>query len=82
MCKYCKFEEERTGDLYGDNLIGFIKEGHIGVYVSLERYAETKNSKFNNKIRLDEVVDLDSGSYSIKSKEIKIKYCPFCGEKL
>ena len=75
-------EEETTGDLYGDNLIGFIKEGCIGVYVTLKRYAETKNSEFNNRIGLEELVDLDGSSYMVKNKEIKIKYCPFCGEKL
>lgn len=82
MCKYCEFEKIEPMESHGSKLIGSINEGHIGVFVTLNRHAET-NGESLNYIEIEEAVKLDGDDYTaITNKYIDIKYCPFCGEKL
>ena len=85
MCKYCNFDESISTDyeLITNNDILLIKDGSEIINVTLFR-----NVSKNRKSRMAELylgksmVHKDGGSYPVKEKIIKIKYCPFCGEKL
>lgn len=82
MCKYCEFEKIEPMESNGSKLIGSINEGHIGVFVTLNRYAETNGCSLNF-IGIEESVKIDGDDrISIANEYIDIKYCPFCGEKL
>ena len=85
MCKYCKMEllDENLGERCNNNkVIMEIKDGSQIIKTNLYRCVTDDGSENCNILILDLDVQLPSGVYSVKSKEISIKYCPFCGEKL
>ena len=50
--------------------------------VYLNRHIVESDDISEASISIDISVKLDDSKYLIKEKEIKIKYCPFCGEEL
>lgn len=84
MCKYCKIEEiVETGEkLNGNVTIANVKDGSQMITVSLNRYIDDDCLIHTSSLVIDIGAILSSGVYTVKDKQIKIKYCPFCGEKL
>lgn len=81
MCKYCKMEELNKGELFnGNQSIIRIKDGSQVIEVNLNRYQY--DGRRDNHLILDTLVAIDNELLQVKSKHIKIKYCPFCGEEL
>lgn len=81
MCKYCRTEELNRGEFYnGDSSILRIKDGSQLMEVNFNRY-KTDTEKLI-VLALDHAVCIDGQIFPIKTKEIPIKYCPFCGEEL
>ena len=85
MCKYCKLTvcNKTIGEETNrDGLIISVKDGSQIIDCSISRdICESENFR-SNHLMLDLSVKIDSFVYPVKSKAIKIKYCPFCGEKL
>lgn len=69
MCKYCQ-------DNYSELLR--ITDGSQVIELSFMRYHNIKKCALNVGLSCK----IGEGEYGVKEKEIKIKYCPFCGEKL
>lgn len=86
MCKYCELTEISKGEFRNErNLdpIIRVKDGSQIMSVYLNRYIAENDKVHNSSIELVQDVELNLyGVYQVKSKTIKIKYCPFCGEKL
>lgn len=85
MCKYCKLKDLGRGELHNSEnyIILSIKNGNQSMDVMFNRYVDNELNIHDSELILDYGVSLsDSGFYPVKSKAIKIKYCPFCGEKL
>lgn len=85
MCKYCMLLPYGTiGEMVSENnSIGSIKDGSQIFDVSLNRYVSSSDNVRNNYLELYLACKTDSGEvFNVKSKSIKIKYCPMCGEKL
>lgn len=81
MCKYCKMTQERGNEKTNDLVsIVKIKDGSQLIDLSLNRYISDKSR--SNELVLDLSYIIDNAVYTVKTKEIKIKYCPFCGEEL
>lgn len=86
MCKYCKFTyvDEDTGERSNEskNII-HNRDGHRVTGVWLYRYQSGRGDN-SNELILDESIELadSSGIHTVTQKNIKIKFCPFCGEKL
>lgn len=82
MCKYCEYvevtEQEKCNNV---QFIDSVKDGLHSIDLSLYRY-ETDRSHHAELIMDYNVVTDNGYSCTIKEKHIKIKYCPFCGEKL
>lgn len=85
MCKYCKLEE--IGENEYENKVRCypiikIKDGSYMTELCLDRYI-AGNDTHESNLRMETVVKFDNGYHeTIKTKYLKIKYCPFCGEKL
>jgi hypothetical protein len=81
MCKHCKFtyvdDHERRNDL---KPVVSIRNGSYVSEVYIHRYHCDDGS--SNELELEESVILNDGLHLVTSKCIKIRYCPFCGEKL
>lgn len=84
MCKYCRLEEVvETGEKLNNNVsITEVKDGHLASIVSLNRYIVEEDDIHRNELIIETGVYLRDDFDGIKSKHIKINYCPFCGEKL
>ena len=84
MCKYCKVRvfSEKYGEKIGNNMILRNVDGSQVSEVYLNRYIVESDDISKASISIDISVKLDDAKYLIKTKEIKIKYCPFCGEEL
>lgn len=85
MCKYCDLVEIGNNEFsnnLGDGTILSIKDGSRVTDVFLNRYIVGKNRTNKSALVMDSAVKVGEAYYTIKSKEVKIKYCPFCGEKL
>ena len=84
MCKHCKVEvvSEKYGEKTGNNIILRNVDGSRVDEVCLNRYIVETEGYHDASISIDISEKLDDAEYLIKTKEIKIKYCPFCGEEL
>lgn len=96
MCKYCKYRdvtEDDTGYEKSNEvqMIGRVKEGHLAYDLMLNRYhaddyRDSDDACHNIELIMELNVVDPNGVYrslgTISEKHIKIKYCPFCGEKL
>ena len=84
MCKYCKVEvfSEKYGEKTGNNMILRNVDGSRVDEVYLNRHIVETEGNHDTSISIDISVKLDDAEYLIKTKEIRIKYCPFCGEEL
>ena len=86
MCKYCKLEtfNETIGEKGNWNpVLGTLKDGSRVIQLSLNRYLVEKDEIHRNELVIDNcVVGVTENYESLSEKRIKIKYCPFCGEKL
>ena len=84
MCKHCKVEvfSEKYGEKTGNNIILRNVDGSHISDVYLNRHIVESDDISEASISIDISVKLDDAEYLIKEKEIKIKYCPFCGEEL
>lgn len=86
MCKYCKLEtlREKTGEKSNGNpTIAKIKDGSHVYEVCMNRYICESDKVHDRSLFVALDVDFGGGStLPLKSKSIKIKYCPFCGEEL
>lgn len=82
MCKYCKMTPDvMEGEMCGLKDIGRVKNGHDVVDLYLYRYYDGKGGRIN-ALNIDLGIAADKSTvYSVKEKNIAIKYCPFCGEK-
>lgn len=86
MCKYCKFKNEEDWEKENDFIIiDQIRDGRQQFALRLNRY-ECEGDKntvlamhysiYHNGTEHYELGD------NLETKEIQIKYCPFCGEEL
>ena len=86
MCKYCKlvvFNEEIGEKGNWDPIIGRLRDGSRLIEISLNRYLVETEGIYRNELVIDNcVVGVTGNQESLSEKRIKIKYCPFCGEKL
>ena len=84
MCKYCELEEiVETGEkLNGNVSIMSLKDGCQLFELSLNRYIDQDAGIHTKELIIDMSVYVNDLPYTVKDKHIKIKYCPFCGEKL
>ena len=73
MCKYCQ-------DFYS-KLIR-VTDGSQAIELSFLRYVDSQDRIAKNVLDLGLSCKIDDAEYIVKDKEIRIKYCPFCGEKL
>lgn len=81
MCEYCKLENGVEGEFHGIESLLKMTDGSQVFEVFLNRYIY--NKKRNSSLVLDYAIQKPKGiANSIRTKEIKIKYCPFCGEEL
>lgn len=81
MCKYCKLRETKIpGELTNDyRSIGSIRDGITYFSLIMNRYKCTSHV---NELVLEQSICINGTDYVVKTKEIPIKYCPFCGEEL
>lgn len=81
MCNFCKMEvvNKRESSNKHRPIMG-IKDGSQLFELSMNRY-KVDNHKSNNLV-VDLCMMIGNDVYPIKTKEIDIKYCPFCGEEL
>lgn len=86
MCKYCKlvvFNEEIGEKGNWSPIIGRLRDGSRLIEISLDRYSVEKEGIYRNELLIENcVVSVTKNQESLSEKHIKIKYCPFCGEKL
>lgn len=85
MCKYCELEFiPETGEMTNNVVtIMTMKDGNRIIDLWMNRYIDEESDVRNNELIInDGVVILDGDVYSVNEQHIKIKYCPFCGEKL
>ena len=84
MCKYCKVRvfSKKYGEKIGNNIILRNVDGSQVSEVYLNRHIVESDGISEASISIDISEKLDGAEYLIKTKEIKIKYCPFCGEEL
>lgn len=84
MCEHCKVRvfSEKYGEKIGNNMILRNVDGSHISDVYLNRHIVESDDISEASISIDISVKLDDSEYLIKEKEIKIKYCPFCGEEL
>ena len=85
MCKYCELttiSEREFRNEMNLNSIMTIKDGSQIFELYLNRYISESDRIRRALLIMYLGVKLDDGYYSVKTKELKIKYCPFCGEKL
>lgn len=74
MCKYCQ-------DNYSELLR--ITDGSQVIELSFMRFISAQDHKVKKHVlNVGLSCKIGDGEYGVKDKEIKIKYCPFCGEKL
>lgn len=73
MCKYCQ-------DLYSQLIR--VTDGSQVIELSLLRCADSQDRIVKNVLDLSLSCKIGDAEYAVKDKEIRIKYCPFCGEKL
>lgn len=84
MCKYCKFTHvnEDNGEMSnGGKRIARIRNGSYIVDLLINRYRVGDDYR-ENRLILDNAVDLSDGLHTVGDRHIEIKYCPFCGEEL
>lgn len=85
MCKYCKLTEadnsigEQTTE-WGDLVT--LKDGSLVASMYLFRDIIDPLNERTNELGIDLSFKVGESLYPIKCKNIKIKYCPFCGEEL
>ena len=86
MCKYCKlvvFNEEIGEKGNWSPVIGSLRDGSRLIEISLNRYLVEEEEIHRNELVIDNyAVSVTKSRESLSEKHIKIKYCPFCGEKL
>lgn len=85
MCKYCDLTTIREHEFRNErNLdpIVCVKDGSRITDVLFNRYIVTNEKIRRAELILESGVIIEGGFNLVKSKSIKIKYCPFCGEKL
>lgn len=81
MCKYCKMEQIYKDEYCNeDPNLARIKDGYQLFEVNFNRFVSDK-MKFN-VLTVDLAIIINDDIYPLETKEIKIKYCPFCGEEL
>ena len=84
MCEHCKVRvfSEKYGEKIGNNMILRNVDGSRISEVYLNRHIVESDDISEASISIDISEKLDDAEYLIKTKEIKIKYCTFCGEEL
>lgn len=81
MCKYCELKQSGGNEQTNDTIsIMSIKDGSQLFDLFMNRCISER--KRSNELILDLSCLLNGSAYNVKTKAIKIKYCPFCGEKL
>lgn len=81
MCNFCKMEivNKRESSNKHRPIMG-IKDGSQLFELSMNRY-KVDNRKSNSLV-IDLCVMIGNDVYPVQTKEMYIKYCPFCGEEL
>ena len=84
MCKFCDLTilNEEVGELAADPRLARIKDGSQIFDLYLNRYIVEEADIHRASLILDLEVKLGGGEYTLKNKEVNIKYCPFCGKEL
>ena len=84
MCRYCKLENISKYDKESvGGKIGKIRDGSQLFEVCMFRYINEETGTRQNELILELAGEAQYGGvYTMKTKKIKIKYCPFCGEEL
>lgn len=73
-CKYCSEEERINAKMIVDTSIGKDYTTNVSAYVIKNKEA--------SKIVINGIYEFENYGDSISEINVKIKYCPFCGEKL
>ena len=84
MCKFCDLTilDEEAGELAAGPRLARIKDGSQIFNLYLNRYIVEEADIHRSSLILDLQIELDGGLYTLKNKEVNIKYCPFCGKEL
>lgn len=85
MCKYCKLKtlNKEVGEKSNEvKLITRLVDGCQEFNVYLNRYIIEEDNINRAAMILDLDVRFDGNLFTLKEKQIDIKYCPFCGEEL
>lgn len=84
MCKYCGLENvnEQLGEFTTDIVIDGIEDGCEMFEAIMNRYIVEKRGIHRSSLMLELSVKTGDNVYTVKTKNINIKYCPFCGEEL
>lgn len=84
MCKFCELELCGRGTKMSacPTPIGEIRDGSQVFDVYLNRYISEPENIHESTLVLNLGVDLEDANYSVQETQVKIKYCPFCGEEL
>lgn len=80
MCKYCELKGSGNEQTNEPISIMNIKDGSQIFDLFMNRCISKR--KRRNELILDLSCLVYGSTYNVKSKSIKIKYCPFCGEEL
>ena len=84
MCKFCDLTilNEEVGEMAADPRLARIKDGSPLFDLYLSRYIVEEADIHRASLIMDLEVKLGDGEYTLKNKEVNIKYCPFCGKEL
>lgn len=84
MCKWCDLKPENVdrGEYSnGCPKIKVLKDGSQEFALFINRWI-ANDEPGNRYLILDLATTINGDCYSVKETKVKIKYCPFCGEKL
>lgn len=85
MCKYCQLKtlNEGIGEKTNNCIsIGKLMDGSQIFNLYLNRYIIEADDIHRNFLELELEVGYGNSVISLGNKNIKIKYCPFCGKEL
>lgn len=83
MCKHCNFTYSSDGEKITCRPIKTLKSNCQFVDVGLWRHIYDYEDNSDSCLVIEYGVQIPGApKYAMKSTIVKIKYCPFCGEKL
>lgn len=86
MCKFCRLKKERNTAVdektNGLKCLTAIDDGSQTFGLYLNRYVNVSENYYEASLDIDWSIMLNGRLCSVKTKQVDIRYCPFCGEEL